>query len=175
MSKAEDLLVKLPNNEGWTAPDSHAEPALAQQEHVGGNVSSPKQISHTGRLTGRLTGDPVRDARVTSLVEQPPTRPITPQDPEEVETVRDEVVNLLLDDINFPRLQSPAPNSSGPASLTPQTPTAQLGEKSPTPTFIWRSKPTYDEVLLTPDIHLSKNKPKAKHPSKTQESAPITR
>jgi hypothetical protein len=119
-------------------------------------ASPPKRTSPAGIPPGETTHP--EEGRHFS-------RPTPPEDPGTEEAIED-VINLLPDDMNFPKLQSPGRHS-------PNTSTAPhpLSEKSPTPTFIWRSKPTYDEVLLTPEAPPDKNKSKVK----LQESAPITR
>lgn len=89
---------------------------------------------------------------------------------------------LLPDDINFPKLQSPyrkpvsPPSQLSPAHNhnTPQLRTPQAAEKTPSPAFVWRSKPPNEDIQRTPDTQPEKRKQKPSIP-KIPDSAPITR
>lgn len=72
-----------------------------------------------------------------------------------------------------PMLSSPASQRS---PTTPQVKTPQTMEKTPTPVFVWRSKPPNDDSPRTQETTTDKGKAKAKpNIPKAPDSTPITR
>ena len=143
-----------PNKEGKGGHTAHA--ACSSQEPETGMTTSSKN-----------------DA--TEKLMQPPVG--TTQEP------NGDVLSLLPDDVNFPRLQtpkmhSPSPNKYGREdhnSPTPQLLTPQTGEK-PATTFVWGPKPIKAGETQTEEVQADKGKSKAKLGTpKTLESTPLTR
>lgn len=90
---------------------------------------------------------------------------------------------LIADEINFPRLPSPAKNLlSSPARTTqansspaPSVKTQQTAEKTPALVFIWRTPPQ-ERSQQGSELFPDKGKPKLKHSTpRAPDSAPITR